>query len=264
MNGTIIAGLITYLTEYVLFPSLSARKKLAFRYLRGTGLEIGALQHPLEVPPGVTVRYVDYVTREENIRRYPHLDESRIVTTDHIDDGFTLTTIPPDSQDFVIANHLLEHTPNPLQTLLNWSRVLKKGGILFITLPNGSRNFDQGRGITPLEHILEDYELEKDGDLEQFARNNREHYREFVEISIPNLNRMRNRRPMTEDRKHEYLEQLAEEKSTDAHFHVFTRKSMNQLCNHLIATYAHDLSLKETVRSRFGHEYVLVLKKHDP
>ena len=263
MNGTIFAGLKTFLAESVIFPSFSARKKMAFRYLHGTGLEIGALQLPLEVPPGVTVRYVDYVTREENIRRYPHLDASRIVVTDHIDDGFELTTIPPESQDFVIANHLLEHSPNPLQALLNWNRVLKKKGILFITLPNGARNFDQGRGITPLEHIVEDYELAINGEREQLARNNREHYREFVEISIPNLNRMRQVRPMTEERKHAYLEKLAEESSTDAHFHVFTRQSMKQVCTHLIVTHAHDLSLREIVRSRFGQEYVLILKKQD-
>ena len=99
--------------------------------------------------------------------------------------------------------------------------------------------------------------------MEQFARNNRKHYREFVEISIPNLNRMRQRRPMTEERKQEYLEKLAAETSTDAHFHLFSRKSMKQLCTHLIAVHARTLSLREIVRSRFGHEYVLILKKQD-
>ena len=263
MKGSFRAWLMTLLTESVLFPSLSARKKMAFRYLHGTGLEIGALQHPLEAPPGVVVRYVDYVTREENIRRYPHLDASRIVITDHIDNGFELSTFHHNSQDFIIANHVLEHAPNPLQTLLNWNSVLKKNGILFITQPNGSKNFDQGRGITSLEHMIEDYEQVKNGELEQFERNNREHYREFVEISITNLNKMRHRRPMTEKRKEEYLEKLVAEKSIDAHFHVFTKKSMQQLCNHLITTYAHDVSLVESVRSRFGHEYVLVLKKQN-
>jgi hypothetical protein len=82
-----------------------------------------------------------------------------------------------------------------------------------------------------------------------------------VDISIPNLNRMRQRRPMTEERKQEYLEKLVEEQSTDPHFHVFTRESMIQLCNHLIAVHALDLSLQETVRSRFGQEYVLILRK---
>ena len=250
-----------FVSESLLFPSLSARKKMALRYLRGAGIEIGALQHPLELAPGVIVRYLDTVSREENIRRYPHLDPSRIVVTDLMDDGFAPTSLPPASQEFIIANHLLEHAPNPLQVLLNWNRLLKRGGILFLTLPDGSRNFDRGRRITPLEHLVEDFELVKSGDLEQFARNNREHYREFVEISIPNLNRMRGRRPMTPERQREYLEELVAQQSTDPHFHVFNRESMIVLCRHLTAVLAPELALKETVRSRFGREQLLIFEK---
>jgi SAM-dependent methyltransferase len=251
---------LTFLSSR-LFPSYSARKVLALRYLHGSGLEIGPLQHPLELPSGVVVRYVDQVTRQENIRRHPHLDGARIPATDLLDDGFALATIPPESQEFVIANHLLEHAPNPLQALMTWRRVLKKNGTLFMTLPNGARNFDRGRPITSLEHLATDYELVQRGELEQFAQRNREHCREFVEISIPNLNRMRRRRPMSPERQREYLEQLIAENSTDPHFHVFTRESMIRLCTHLIAQYAPDLSLEEIVSSRRGHEYVIIMKK---
>lgn len=260
MNQTASARLLSFLTT-VFLPSYSARKRLAFRYLRGSGLEIGALHHPLAVPPGVAVRYVDLVDREENARRYPHLDESRIVVTDICDDGFELATISDESQDFVIANHLLEHAPNPLHVVLTWLRVLKSNGILFMTLPDGTRNFDQGRQITPLEHLVDDYERVKQGDLERFARNNREHYREFVEIAIPNLNRRRQRRPMTAERQQEYLEELVAKQSTDPHFHVFSRNSMIQFCSYLISAHAPDVSVLEIVSSRFGQEYVLVLKK---
>ena len=31
------------------------------RFLRGTGIEIGALDFPLRVPPGAQVSYVDYL-----------------------------------------------------------------------------------------------------------------------------------------------------------------------------------------------------------
>ncbi len=261
MAGRVIARLLTFFTESLLFPSYSARKRLAFRYLQGAGVEIGALQHPLEMPPGVVVRYLDQVTRDENIRRYPHLDAARIVESDLLDDGFALTSIAPASQDFVIANHLLEHASNPLQTLVNWRRVLKVNGILFLTLPNGAVNFDQGRGITPLVHLKEDYELVKNGDLGEFARRNREHCREFVEISIPNLNRMRRRRPMTEQRQREYLEQLVAEQSSDPHFHLFSRSSMEELCRHLTVSLTPDLSLQEIAPSRLGHEYIMVLKR---
>ncbi|MCP6623602.1 class I SAM-dependent methyltransferase, partial [Klebsiella pneumoniae] len=77
--------------------------------------------------------------REENIRKFPELDAASIVPTDYLEDGFTLASIPDCSQDFVIANHVLEHASNPLQVLSNWARVLRPGGTLFITVPIGSR-----------------------------------------------------------------------------------------------------------------------------
>jgi SAM-dependent methyltransferase len=261
MAGTLTARFMTFLWESVFFPSYSARKRSAFSYLRGSGLEIGALQHPLETPPGVVVRYLDQVTRDENVRRYPHLDAARIVENDLLGDGFTLAAIASQSQDFIIANHLLEHAPNPLQVLVNWRRVLKRNGILFLTIPNGAGNFDSGREITPLAHLAEDYELVKNGELEQFSRRNREHYREFVEISIPNLNRIRRRRPMTPQRQQEYLEELIAAESTDPHVHLFSKESLKELCAHLTTTLAPDLFLQEITPSRLGQEYVVVLKK---
>jgi ubiquinone/menaquinone biosynthesis C-methylase UbiE len=36
------------------------------------------------------------------------------------------------SQDFVIANHLLEHLPDPIGALKEWYRVLRAGGTLFL------------------------------------------------------------------------------------------------------------------------------------
>jgi hypothetical protein len=59
------------------------------------------------------VRYVDYVTREENLRKFPELDPRTLVTPDIVDDGFVLANVPAESQQFVAANHVLEHASNP-------------------------------------------------------------------------------------------------------------------------------------------------------
>jgi SAM-dependent methyltransferase len=40
------------------------------------------------------------------------------------------------SKDFIIAAHILEHTLDPIATLKEWKRVLKTGGIMYMTLPN--------------------------------------------------------------------------------------------------------------------------------
>lgn len=263
MTKSTVLRCLDYIKENVFFPSYSARKKTSFRYLRGQGLEIGALQHPLEVPPGVVVKYVDYATREENVKKYPGIDGSRIVVTDHVDDGFELSCIKAASQDFIIANHVLEHAPNPLQVLLNWSSALKTNGFLFLTLPNADKSFDRGRMITTVEHIVEDYELVKAGEMQSFAARNREHYKEFVDISIPNLNKVHRslKTYRTEADKNAYVDKLMRESSVDAHFHVFTKSSLVSVMNHLIADYLPDMVLREVVCSRSGFEYVVILEK---
>lgn len=263
MPPSFIRKVKEFVGDNLIFPSYSVRKKLSHRYLRGTGLEVGALQNPLEVLPTVTVRYVDYSTKEENVQKYPAIEPSRIVATDIVADGFQLAGIEPASQDFVIANHVLEHSPNPLQTLLNWIRVIRPGGIVFLTLPNGEKSFDCGRSITTIEHMVVDFELVGAGKLDEFTARNLEHYREFVEISIPNLHSVqRNLKTYpTEEARNAYVEKMAREGSCDAHFHVFSKDSLERLMEHVIVSHAPDVALRELVPSRGGTEFVVILEK---
>lgn len=261
-NGKFKQGL-NFIKDKLFFPSYSVRKTISFNYLQGNGLEIGALQHPLEVSPGVVVKYVDYATREENIKKYPEIDSSRIVVTDYVADGFELSCFESASQDFIIANHVLEHAPNPLQVLLNWSGKLKINGFLFLTLPNADKSFDRGRMITTVEHIVEDYELVKAGETQTFAERNRVHYMEFVDISIPNLKLVhRNLKSYrTEAEKNTYVDKLMRESSVDPHFHVFTKSSLVSVLNHLLAHYLPDMDLRDIVPSRSDFEFVVLLEK---
>jgi hypothetical protein len=260
-----ITKLKNFIEESVLFPSYSVRRKLSFRYVRGYGLEIGALQNPLEVLPGVTVRYVDYASREDNINKFPTIDASRIVITDVIDDGCVLAGIPTASQDFSIANHVLEHSANPLQTVLNWIRVIKKSGIIFITVPNGDNSFDYGREITTIEHIMDDYDLVRSGDTDTFTNRNREHYKEFVEISIPNLHKVQRslKTYETESARAAYIDKLSQASSNDAHFHVFTKASLADFFHYVTVNHARDMSLREITPSRSGTEFVVILEKDE-
>ena len=66
------------------------RERLARKWLNGTGLEIGALHKPLKVSETVTVLYVDRVTRERSIEKFPELPAMDIVPVAIIDDGFDL------------------------------------------------------------------------------------------------------------------------------------------------------------------------------
>lgn len=45
--------------------------------------------------------------------------------------------LPDETYDFLIASHVLEHTDRTIDVLKEWKRVLKKGGRIGISVPNG-------------------------------------------------------------------------------------------------------------------------------
>jgi SAM-dependent methyltransferase len=133
------------------------REVVARMYLRGEGIEIGALWAPLHVPKGVTVRYVDRMDLDGLRKHYPELKAWKFVPVDIIADGESLATIPDASQDFVILNGVLEHYENPLRALENMIRVTRKGGMIYLAIPDKRFTFDVKRDVTPIAHLLDEY-----------------------------------------------------------------------------------------------------------
>jgi SAM-dependent methyltransferase len=69
-----------------------------------------------------------------------------------------LSPVPDSSYEAVLASHCLEHVANPIRALEEWKRVLVKGGFLLLVLPHKDGTFDWRRPVTPLEHMIQDYE----------------------------------------------------------------------------------------------------------
>src|ERR1700730_2220399 len=105
-------------------------------HICGEGVEIGALHHPFDLTGlSVTrVRYVDRLPADQLRLQYPELKNETFVPIDIIDDGQTLKTIPDESLDFVIANHLIEHCDNPLGAIEAWLSKLRGGGVIFMAV----------------------------------------------------------------------------------------------------------------------------------
>jgi ubiquinone/menaquinone biosynthesis C-methylase UbiE len=133
----------------------SARAGLANRYLRGSGIEIGALQRPTPLPPSCRVRYIDRMPLDQLLEHYPELSSLPVQAPDLIDDGETLEHLADASQDFIVANHFLEHCENPVQSIKNLLRVLKTDGILFMAIPDKRHTFDLRRPVTRYELLKE-------------------------------------------------------------------------------------------------------------
>ncbi|MBS1660104.1 MAG: methyltransferase domain-containing protein [Bacteroidetes bacterium] len=149
------------------------RLGLSVNYIKGEGIEIGALNLPMFVRPGVKVRYVDRISAEEHAKIFPDMPLKSMVHVDIIDNGETLQTVGAATQDFVIANHFIEHCQNPAMTIENLLRVLKKGGVLFMAIPDKRYTFDIDRDLTDMEHFIRDYR-------EGPAWSEESHYQDFV------------------------------------------------------------------------------------
>jgi len=187
--------------------------------LSGSGIEIGALHRPVDAPH-LRIQYVDRCTREELFDCYPELKGLPIVKTDILDDAETLRTIPSESQDFLIANHVIEHMRDPIGTLLCWQRVLKRGGRLFLAVPNRDTTFDREREITPLEHLVADHtNPDKERDFQAFLDFSRYVSCRFFKV-----------KPESE---YEAFARELEQKDYSIHFHVWDQNAFNQLLSYL-------------------------------
>lgn len=155
---------------------LGKRRRLA-RWLSGRGIEIGALHQPLKLRSNTHVTYVDHLPVEKLREHYPELCEETLVPVDVIGSAEDLSAFADDSLDFVIANHLLEHLEYPITALLEFQRVLRPGGILYLALPDKRRTFDRRRTLTSVEHLIEEHRERK------AEQNRRAHYLQWAEAA---------------------------------------------------------------------------------
>ena len=151
---------VRYLMRYIVkLDRLDQRGRLAYTYLAGEGIEIGALHKPLSCDwRKVNVQYVDIKTIDELKAEYKEINPKDIAPVDRVDNGETLATFDDECLDFIINSHMIEHTEDPISALNNWLRVLRPGGILYLVVPDMRNNFDYRRKLTDLPHLLGDYE----------------------------------------------------------------------------------------------------------
>lgn len=231
---------------------VTAKRGQAARWLQGSGIEIGALHNPLSLPPSATVRYVDRFNVEDLKRHYPELGNEPMVPIDLIGDAEDLSRLGDGSQDFVIANHLVEHLENPIRGLQEMVRVLRPGGILYVALPDPRLTFDRERELTPIGHVVGEYHSGTDQTREA-------HYAEWVERAEPLVDWMIAAGvPTGPDRVRELL--LT---GYSIHFHVWRPELFLEVIAAARAEAGVALELLEFSASRPGEddEYIFVFAK---
>jgi len=223
------------------------RNTIASAFLTGVGIEVGALHNPLPIPNGASVRYVDRMDKPGLYQHYPELCQYNLVDVDIVDDGETLLTFEDNSQDFIIANHFLEHCEDPIGTLKAFFRVLRTGGILYCAVPSKSKTFDRDRFTTPLHHLIKDHE-------QGVAYSRKSHYVEWVSLVEPHFQRTYSQGPAFDARVNDLMLQCY-----SIHFHCWEMDGFKDFLIFLRDT--HGIDFDFCLLSKQDDEFIAVLRK---
>lgn len=136
-------------------PVVFPEHGLAHELLDGlTGLEIGAAAYN---PFGLNIRNVaspegaDFYFEEQRAMGVEPAPVDIWALADRI-------PVPDRSEDFVLSSHVAEHLPNLIGTFLEWDRIVRDAGYVFMIVPlQGALPQDGDRELTSLEHFVEDY-----------------------------------------------------------------------------------------------------------
>jgi|ERR1035437_106524 SAM-dependent methyltransferase len=127
------------------------KSRLANIYCKGQGIEIGGAEHNSFGLKTLNVDYTNELTvfKLEEVRTCgSYMPVDIVAAGDNI-------PVTDESFDFVINSHVLEHFLDPMKALLEWYRIVKKGGIIFMIVPHKERTFDKERPRTTLKELIE-------------------------------------------------------------------------------------------------------------
>jgi SAM-dependent methyltransferase len=155
-----------------------------------------------------------------------------------------LGCIGSDQYDVLLSAHMLEHSANPIKALREWIRVVRPDGYLLLVLPHRDGTFDHRRPVTPLSHLIQDYESGiSEADLT--------HLKEVLELHDLTRDRAAGNREAFHGRCLQNIE------NRGLHHHVFDLRAAIELVDHA----GLQLLAAETAKP---HHVVMLAKKCSP
>lgn len=140
------------------------RKDKIFFYIdkNKPGIEIGPSHNPLAPKKeGYQVHIIDHMNREQLIAKYKdhNVDIQNIEEVDFVWNGESFCELTGKSKfyDWIIASHVIEHTPDLIGFLNSCEEVLKETGVLSLVIPDKRYCFDHFRPIAGLAKILDSH-----------------------------------------------------------------------------------------------------------
>jgi len=130
--------------------------ELAHQYCTGRGVEIGPAAHnPFGLKDCLFLAHTD---RIEFWRESEKNMCGEYIQPDMFGNAEDIP-VEDNSLDYVLSSHVIEHVPDPIRAFIEWDRVLKPGGIVFMIFPK--RDADPGdvnRPVSEIDAFFSQYE----------------------------------------------------------------------------------------------------------
>jgi predicted SAM-dependent methyltransferase len=169
-------------------------------------------------------------------------DERKSAGMQYAVEAADLSMIASDTYDVLLSSHMIEHTSNPIRVLLEWTRIVRLGGFQLIIVPNKELTFDHYRTTTTLQHMIDDFEADRDeGDLT--------HLNESIELNDYSM--------MSFDGETFKSRAVKNLETRCLHHHTFTLHSLRQLLEYM------NLDIIELVAEPAYHLIALVRSSVD-
>jgi hypothetical protein len=141
------------------------RKEKVLRHVdkNGHGVEIGPSYNPIAPKKeGYDVHIIDYMSREQLIARHKGVKaniESVIEEVDFVWKGESYEKLTGRSKyyDWIIASHVIEHTPDFIGFLEDCDSILKDDGVVSLVVPDKRFCYDHYRPVTGISRIIDSH-----------------------------------------------------------------------------------------------------------
>jgi SAM-dependent methyltransferase len=144
------------------------RREFLYRNLRhefSSTLEIGALNSPTIRPGECQTQFLDWFHTDELRARHldnPRVDVSDLVPVDHVIKSRDFADHIEDPVDLLIANHVVEHVPDPIYWFEQAGRCVKPDGRLFLCVPDRQYTFDYFRRESDAVEMIGAYQEKRE------------------------------------------------------------------------------------------------------
>ena len=131
---------------------------------KGAGLEIGPGPYPvLPKSAGYKVEIVDCEPREKLLEKFQgYKSDHPIEEVDYLWSGQTYAELTGKTNhyDYIVACHVIEHTPDLIAFLNDCETVLNEQGVLALVVPDKRYCFDHFRPLTGLARVVDSHAVQ--------------------------------------------------------------------------------------------------------